>query len=227
MVATAGRKKVDQDIAVRDRLLASAAALFTRKGYAGTTVREIVQAAKVTKPVLYYYFRNKEGIYLELMGEAFAQFEALLGASQEEPGSAKEKLSRLYDRVMVLFLENLPVARLMYSIYYGPPQGAPFFDFDAYHLRLQNAVGRLITEGIRRGEFRRGNTEDMTWAVIGAINVTMELHLCHPEKGPGRDGLSRILNIIFTGIANHDGGAGRTSAKLREKREKRGRGERK
>jgi len=30
-------------------------------------VREIVAAAGVTKPVLYYYFRNKEGIYLELM----------------------------------------------------------------------------------------------------------------------------------------------------------------
>ncbi|HEU5360030.1 MAG TPA: TetR/AcrR family transcriptional regulator [Candidatus Deferrimicrobiaceae bacterium] len=221
MVAIAERKKAGQDIAARDRLLASATELFTRKGYAGTTVREIVQAAGVTKPVLYYYFRNKEGIYLELMREAFAQFETLLGASQEEPGSAKERLFRLYDRVMALFLENLPVARLMYSIYYGPPQGAPFFDFDAYHLRFQSTVGRLVEEGIRRGEFRRGNPEDMTWAVIGAINVTMELHLCHPEKGPGRDGLSRILNIIFSGISRQGREAGRVSAKPRGSREKR------
>ena len=62
-------------MAVRERLLTGATELFTRKGYAATTVREIVAAAGVTKPVLYYYFRNKEGIYLELIRGAFAKFE--------------------------------------------------------------------------------------------------------------------------------------------------------
>ena len=45
--------------------LSAARELFARKGYSGTSVREIVAAADVTKPVLYYYFRNKEGLYLE------------------------------------------------------------------------------------------------------------------------------------------------------------------
>ncbi len=69
------------DRTVRQRLLAGAAELFARKGYDATTVREIVQAAGVTKPALYYYFQNKEGIYLELMREAKARFEALLDSS--------------------------------------------------------------------------------------------------------------------------------------------------
>ena len=224
MAAIAKGEKEVRDVIARDRLLASAAELFTRKGYAGATVREIVQAAKVTKPVLYYYFRNKEGIYLELMGEAFAQFEALLDVSREEGGSARDRLCRLYDRMMTLFLENLSVARLMYSIYYGPPQGAPFFDFDAYHLRFQDSVRRLVKEGIRRGEFRLGDPEDMTWAIIGAINVTMELHLCHPEKGPGRAGLARILAVIFSGIDDRGSGGKRASAKPRGKRSNRGGG---
>jgi len=36
----------------RQRLLAAATDLFTQRGYAATTVREIVGAAGVTKPVL-------------------------------------------------------------------------------------------------------------------------------------------------------------------------------
>jgi AcrR family transcriptional regulator len=35
-----------------------------------SSVREIVALAGVTKPVLYYYFRNKEDIYLALIYKA-------------------------------------------------------------------------------------------------------------------------------------------------------------
>ena len=194
-------KAAAPDTAARARLLASATALFNRKGYAAATVREIVADAGVTKPVLYYYFRSKEGIFLELMGGAFAQFDALLDAFEEDGESATARLVLLADRVYALFAEHVEVARLMYSIYYGPPQGAPPFDFDAYHLRFQEAVRRIVEAGIRRGELRRGKAEVSTWAVIGAINVAMELHLCHPEKALGRAGLARVLDVIFTGIA--------------------------
>jgi len=185
---------------VRQRLLEGAAELFTQKGYAGTTVREIVAAGGVTKPVLYYYFRNKEGIYLELMRQAFTRVDDLLQAALEDQGSATQKLLHLCDRVYSLFMENVKVARVMYSIYYGPQQGAPFFDFDAYHLKFVEAIRRLIGEGIRKGEFRKGNPAEMAWAIIGAINVAMEVHLGQTELELGREGLARVLNLIFAGI---------------------------
>jgi AcrR family transcriptional regulator len=186
---------------VRQRLLEGAAELFTQKGYAATTVREIVGGAGVTKPVLYYYFRNKEGIYLELMREAFAKMDALVAISLEDQGSPTQKLLSLCDRAYSLFMENIKAVRVMYVIYYGPQQGAPFFDFDAYHLKFQQAIRRLVEEGVRKGEFRKRNTEDMTWLILGAINVIMEVQLVHPEIGLGRNGLARVLNLLFRGIS--------------------------
>ena len=159
-------------------------------------------AAGVTKPVLYYYFRNKEGIYLELIREAFAQFDALLDASQSQQGSTTERLLRLSDQIFSLFMENIEVARLMYSIYYGPPQGAPFFDFDTYHIKFHDAIRRLVKEGIRKGEFHTGNANDMMWALLGAVNVAMEVRLCHPEIGMERKRLVRILRLILQGISS-------------------------
>jgi AcrR family transcriptional regulator len=194
-------KQAPSEETVRDRLLTCATQVFTRKGYTATTVREIVEAAGVTKPVLYYYFRNKEGIYLELISEAFAKFDALVNASRGQRGSATERLLRLSDQVFSLFMENIEMARLMYSIYYGPPQGAPFFDFDTYHLKFQDAMRRLVKEGIRKGEFDRGNANDMVWAIIGAVNVAMEVRLCHPDMGIERKRLARILKLIFQGIS--------------------------
>jgi hypothetical protein len=124
----------------------------------------------------------------------------LLKAALEDQGSATQKLLHLCDRVYSLFMENVKVARVMYSIYYGPQQGAPFFDFDAYHLKFVEAIRRLIGEGIRKGEFRKGNPAEMAWAIIGAINVAMEVHLGQTELELGREGLARVLNLIFAGI---------------------------
>jgi len=191
-------------IAVRDRLLSGALKLFTRKGYAATTVREIVVAAGVTKPVLYYHFGKKEGIYLELMSNASAKFVALLDASRHDRGSATERLLHLCDQVFSLFIDNIDVARLMYAIYYGPPQGAPFFDFESSQLKFRHRIRCLIKDGIRRGEFPKGGIEDMAWATLGALNIAIEAQLCHPEEGVGRKGVARILNLIFRGIWGYE-----------------------
>ena len=186
---------------MRRRLLAAAAELFTQKGYAGATVREIVTSAGVTKPVLYYYFRSKEGIYLELMREAFGKLDNLLKISSGEGATARHKLLRFCREVYSLFLENIQAVRVMYAIYYGPHQGAPFFDFDSYHHKFQQALRELVEEGIRKGEFRRGQAEEITWLVLGAVNVAMEVDLSHPEMSMGEKGLTRMLELIFRAIS--------------------------
>jgi len=190
-----------------------ASGLFARKGYAATTTREIVAAAGVTKPVLYYYFRSKEGIYLELMQRAFKRFEEVVEDSINASGRAEEKLLRLCDQVFSLIVEKIDVVRLMYSIYYGPPQGAPFFDFDAVHLKLYESILRIINEGIRKREFRKGRSEDMAWAILGAVHIIMENELCHPERELGHDGLRRILDLAFRGISIRTGRPGKGGKK--------------
>jgi TetR/AcrR family transcriptional regulator len=195
------RKEAEAGGDVRKRLLSGATGLFASKGYAATTVREIVERAGVTKPVLYYYFRSKEGIYLDLMREPFSKFAALVEDALLPAGSARERLFRLCLQAYDIFVENVDAARVMYSIYYGPPQGAPFVDFDAYHHRFREAVLQVLREGIRGGEFRRVDLHDATWAVIGAVNVAMEVELCHPAQRLGRDGVRRVLELVLEGIS--------------------------
>jgi len=193
---TGARMSRSSDIAVRERLLASALELFTRKGYASTTVREIVTTAGVTKPVLYYYFRKKEGIYLELIHRVSSKFDDLLDGLGHGHGSVTERLLHFSDEVFSLFMENIEVARLMYSIYYGPPQGAPFFNLESLQVKFQHEIRCFI----RQGEFQKGGLEDVMWAILGAVNIVMEVQLSHPGMGVDRKRLVRILNLIFRGI---------------------------
>jgi TetR/AcrR family transcriptional regulator len=189
------------DETVRGHLLVSALKLFNQKGYAGTTVREIVADAGVTKPVLYYYFGNKEGIYLELLEGPLRKFEELLENFCCEGGKASEKLKALCESSFQFYCENIEKAKLMNAIYYGPPQGAPYLNFEAYHAKLFNTIGQLVEEGIRTNEFRELDVKDIILAIVGAFHIAMDIMLCQtPAITISQDVLSRILNVIFQGI---------------------------
>lgn len=58
----------------RHRILDAAETLFGSKGYASTSVREIVNAAGVKAPALYYHFGSKDGLLVELLGTRMDAF---------------------------------------------------------------------------------------------------------------------------------------------------------
>ena len=64
----------DRSVETRDTLLRAGAQVFVARGVHGATIRQIVDAAGLTIPVLYYHFKGKEDLYAVLIGEARATF---------------------------------------------------------------------------------------------------------------------------------------------------------
>jgi len=77
--------------AKRERILQAAERLFHVQGYADTTIDQIVRELGVTKPYVYYYFRNKQEIFEVLSWEpTVACFTVLdLPAGDERPAHEK------------------------------------------------------------------------------------------------------------------------------------------
>jgi hypothetical protein len=78
-----------------ERLLTVAGRLFAAKGFVGASVREILQAADVSRPVLYYHFGSKEGLYLAVARRAATDYEAALARAAAGPGTAAERIRRV------------------------------------------------------------------------------------------------------------------------------------
>lgn len=186
----------------RERLLATAVDLFTRRGYAATSVREIVEGARVTKPALYYHFGSKEGIYQSILDEIQRLIDQLLSEHREREGSARERIEALFLGLFGLFEKNQPALRFVNAVFWGPPQGAPPFDFEQFHSRLRDAVAAIVADGIASRELGPHRVEDVVLALIGVLSFSMDLTLAHPELGLGKDGLQRSLDLLFTGIAS-------------------------
>src|SRR3954470_1345136 len=75
-----------------DRILLSALELFSTKGYDATSVREICEAAGITKPTLYHFYGSKEGVYRALVEGVLEPFRAEVAAVLSAGGSVRERL---------------------------------------------------------------------------------------------------------------------------------------
>ena len=78
---------------------------------------------------------------------------------------------------------------------------APAVDFEVIPTRFMDTLTALVREGMEAGEFRRGDAEDVAWAIVGPFEVARGLSLCHPEMDFGRDRLARLLQVVFEGVS--------------------------
>jgi AcrR family transcriptional regulator len=79
----------------RGSILAAALSIFAEKGFSGANVADIVAAAQTTKPMIYYHFGSKEGLFaavLEHVYEGMRAFEQSLHLDALPPVPAMARL---------------------------------------------------------------------------------------------------------------------------------------
>lgn len=90
------------DVETHDRLLDAAARLFAARGFKNVTVREICRGARANVAAVNYHYRDKEGLYWEVLRKAIDTMQATTEAARRagEDGSPDQKL-RAYIRVFL------------------------------------------------------------------------------------------------------------------------------
>ena len=89
--ATARRTRLAREERM-EQTLAVARGLFAERGYAAVTMDEVAAQVGVTKPLLYNYFGNKEGLYGACMERAGDALTETISAAVAETGSPEEAL---------------------------------------------------------------------------------------------------------------------------------------
>ena len=183
----------------KERLLETAIGMFAEKGYAGTSVREIVEQAGVSKPVLYYYFQSKEGLFLAILEMAEHLQKKLLAQVLESAGNVLERLLLLYRQVYAGIDENRNLYKMIHGLIYGPPQGAPDYDLSRYHRLMFEAVCNIFNAGIDGGEVKKIAADEVAYLVLSLIDFCLHMDQVQPQlSDPQRP--ERLLRLAFQGI---------------------------
>lgn len=104
--------KYKTDQATEERIKVAAGTLFTLKGYASTTMRDIAAQAEVNSALVNYYFRSKENIFQMIMREKIQTFfSSIFPYLFDEQTTLQQKLSSVVDKYINTFSQepNLPL----------------------------------------------------------------------------------------------------------------------
>jgi TetR/AcrR family transcriptional regulator len=187
------------EVNARQRLLETATELFAEKGYAGTSVREIVEKAGVSKPVLYYYFKSKDGLFYAVLEWAVNVQQKILNEIFESKGTVLDRFIIFYRRVYEGVRQYQSLYIMIHGLIYGPPQGVPEYDFAKYQRQMLDAVKRIYTEGALSGEIRKVDAEEVAFLVLGLIDFSLNVDMVLPELAdPQRP--ERLLRLAFQGL---------------------------
>ncbi len=115
-VQASGRQKADTAGSddKRERILRAAEALFDAHGYANTTIEQIVQQLGVTKPFVYYYFRNKQEIFETLSWAPTVACFTAMDFADDDVRAPHVKVTEGIARLIRATLEHHPAAFFSY-----------------------------------------------------------------------------------------------------------------
>ncbi len=185
----------------RDRLLDAAATLFAAKGYAATSVRDILRLAGVTAPVLYYHFGNKEGIWIALVRQATATFDAALETALAEAGSARERIRQYCRAAAGIRREFAGLDRVVREILSGPPEAAPGIDMRGEFAEFFERLAELVDDGVAAGELRACNAHHVALILAGCVDAVSGPRVYRTPGATPMEELEGMLDIVLAGIS--------------------------
>ncbi|MBF9070106.1 TetR/AcrR family transcriptional regulator [Streptacidiphilus fuscans] len=147
--------QVDMAVPVQERLLAAASSLFAERGFAPTSVQEIVELAGVTKGAMYHYYSSKDDLLQQIYTRLLNLQSERLDAVVARDVSVDLRLSDAAADVVVTTLEHLDDAMVSWrSMHMLPPDRLAQVRADRrrYHERFRALIEQGQSEGVFRGD---------------------------------------------------------------------------
>jgi TetR/AcrR family transcriptional regulator len=185
----------------RAKIFMAAARLFAEKGYNGVSMREISENAGLSKPTIYYYFGNKEGIYTALV-ETGLHYQM-------------ELFQEIFDRDIPIKNKIIEVIKLRFQQVRDHPEFAKFFliiftSFEKLPFLekfIEEATSRrqlfvdLIKQGVMKGEFGpRANPEVTAEIFVAALMHYIMKQLNNKENVLSDHLAEDIVEMLFRGL---------------------------
>jgi AcrR family transcriptional regulator len=179
----------------RARLLATAARLFRRSGYAGATTRELASELGIQSASLYYHIGSKEDLLYDLSVASLTHIRAEVATAMADQPTALARLQALIGAHVSTALadQDQHAAMLMELRSLGAERRAEVLALrDAYEQMVRDAIGDAQREAALRQDI---STKDLGLALLNLLNWSIFWYQPDGDLTPER--LARLLSTLF------------------------------
>ncbi len=149
-------------------ILRSAERIFSEAGLAGARTDEIARAAGVNKALLYYYFRSKEGLYLEVLEDNLREFRRQMEEILGSPSPPAKRILNYVDAYLDFLGARPHYPQLIYRFMMASGRPLERLARKYFH-PVGHKLIRVIEQGIQEGELRPVDPPETVLALAGLI----------------------------------------------------------
>ena len=187
----------------RIQILRAALKRFADAGYAATSVQDIVDDAKVSKPALYYHFADKAGLFQALVHEAHDQRYRILREAAATGAGIHAQLENMLAGLFAYFRENRELMRISFATMFAAPGEVPK-DLSCAEKCERNFefVHALIQRAQKNGELDKSfQSRELAFGFYGLANFHLVSHLVMPDCEPDRLTAKKVVELFLAGAA--------------------------
>lgn len=167
------RKRTADSAERREAILAAALGCFVSRGFHGTAVPEVADAAGIAAGTIYHYFPGKEALVNALFRKWKEAVATRVFIAFPPAAPAREQFRAMW-REMTDFALSHPDAFAFLELHHH----GSYLDAEsrAMENRLKEFAALMVQHAQDRGEVRQGSTTLLMELVFGAFNGTMRAH---------------------------------------------------
>ncbi len=182
-----------------EQLVQIAADLFARKGYDGTSLRDIAEAAGITKAALYYWFPEKEQLFERVVASRLA---ALVDRVSQAAAQGADPVDRIR-RIMRACAEQMDRDRTAWvassSTFWSNFNQAQRDAVVPLRDRFERVLRDCVQDAIEAGQLRPVDPAIATRLMLSGLNMLPRWH-----KPGGRlsaaEVVEQYLDIVLAGL---------------------------
>jgi len=152
------------------RIIQESRMLFSKKGFDATTIDDIARASDVNKALIYYYFKNKSGLYNEVMSGLFDAIYSEVKKRESSTDSATKELQKFIETYAKYANEHTYFPAILLRELSDSGAHLPE---DMFH--KMRRVFFLLSDILQRGEdegvFKKSIPMVIHFMIIGGINL--------------------------------------------------------
>lgn len=151
------------------KILRTAAHLFMQLGYRAVSINDIVQAAGVTKPTLYYYFPDKAELFTQMALERLASLRAALDAAQAGAAGLPALLAAMAGVLLDATDGDMRMLRHEMAEHLEPAHQERLNR--AFYQHLFAPLQATMQRGIDAGELAQGSASELAMLFLGLMEA--------------------------------------------------------
>jgi len=152
----------------KEKVIKAATKIFAKKGFDGTSMREIAKAAHLTKPMIYYHFKNKEDLYLYILENSISTLSKKVEKITSEDREPEEIIRNVVKIYVKYFKEEENIFRIIHREIISRSRYIGILT-DKYFLNIHRSISNVLYKGIEKGVFKKIDKKMATTSIIGII----------------------------------------------------------